>query len=122
MTLFQEATRLTCQPSTRASNKRKHIYIYIYMYELKQGCASTSCLITRTRTSTDIVFCDKTRAQMFCFVSNTAHPILPLLSAALFLEKAYTDRMSFGLAECKRNYTDPGHGPRSVVTAIFYRK
>ena len=57
------------------------------MYELKHECASTSCLITRTRTSTDIVFCDKTRAQMFCFVSNKANPILPLLYAARCLEK-----------------------------------
>jgi len=29
--------------------------------------------------------------------------------------------MSFGLAERKLNRTDLGHGPRSVVTAIFDR-
>ena len=34
-TLFQEATRLTCQSSTRASNKRTHVTLTdkrIYMY------------------------------------------------------------------------------------------
>jgi len=38
-TLFQDATRLTCQSSTRASNKRKHVTLtdkcmYMYTYKL----------------------------------------------------------------------------------------
>ena len=45
-------------------------------YELKHKCASTRILITRTRTSTDILFCDKTRVPMFYFDSNTARPIV----------------------------------------------
>jgi len=38
-------------------------------YEVKHECASTNALITRTRTSTDILFCDKTRVPMFYFDS-----------------------------------------------------
>jgi len=61
---------------------------------------------------------------MFFFDSKTAKPIVPLLSAALYFWKAYNDRMSFGYVEGKNNYTDPKHGPRSVVilTAIFYQR
>ena len=38
-TLFQEATRLICQSSTRTSTKRKHVtltdkYMYMYTYKL----------------------------------------------------------------------------------------
>jgi len=35
-------------------------------------------LITRTRTSTDILFYNKTRVSIFYFDSNTAIPIVPL--------------------------------------------
>jgi len=37
-----------------------------------------STLITRTQTSTDILFCDKTRVPMFYFDSKTVRPIMPL--------------------------------------------
>jgi len=47
-------------------------------YEIKYECASTSALITRTRSSTDILFCNKTRISMFYFGSNMATPIVPL--------------------------------------------
>ena len=47
-------------------------------YELTHECASTSALITRTRTSTDSLFCDKTRVPMFYFDSKTAIPIVSL--------------------------------------------
>ena len=33
---------------------------------------------TRVRTSTDILFCDKTRVPMIYFDSNTTRPIVPL--------------------------------------------
>ena len=58
-------------------------------------------LITRTQTSTDILFGNKTQVLMFYFDSNTARPIVPHKTAALLLWKAYIDRMSFGLAEIK---------------------
>jgi len=48
------------------------------VYELKHECASTSFLITRTRTNTDILFCDKTLVPMVYFDSNKARPIAPL--------------------------------------------
>ena len=70
--------------------------------------ASTSDLITRTRTSTYILFCNKTLVQMFYFDSKIARPIMPdLYFAALFFQKAYIDMMLFGYAECNR------HGPRA---------
>ena len=47
-------------------------------YELKHECPSTSALITHTRTSMDILFCDKTRVPMFYFDSKTAMSIVPL--------------------------------------------
>jgi len=47
-------------------------------YEIKDGCASTSSLITRIRKSTDILFCNKTRIPVFYLESNTARPIWPL--------------------------------------------
>jgi len=39
---------------------------------------SKSALITRTRTSTDILFSDKTRVPMVYFDSNTTVPIVLL--------------------------------------------
>jgi len=54
------------------------------VYELKHECASTSALITRTGTSTDILFCDKTWVPMFYFDSKTARLIVPLLYDAFF--------------------------------------
>jgi len=36
--------------------------------------------------------------------------------------EAYFDRMSLGYAESNSNCMDQEHGPRSVVTAIFYRR
>ena len=46
--------------------------------ELKQEFASKSALITRTRKSMDILFCNKMRVPMFYFDSKTARPIVPL--------------------------------------------
>jgi len=37
-----------------------------------------SALITRTQTSTDILFCNKTGVPMFYFNSKMAQPIVPL--------------------------------------------
>jgi len=37
-------------------------------YLLKHECASRRALITHTQTSTDILFCDKTRVPMFYFL------------------------------------------------------
>ena len=79
------------------------------MYELKHECPSTSVLITRTLTSTDILFCDKTPVPMFYFDSKKARPIVPLKCAALVFWKAYIDRMLFSYADCKSNT----HGPRA---------
>ena len=45
-------------------------------YELNQEGTSTSDLITLTRTSTYILFSNKSRVQMFYFDSNTARPIV----------------------------------------------
>ena len=47
------------------------------VYELNHKCASTSDLITRTRTSTctHILLRDKTRVQMFYLDSNTTVPL-----------------------------------------------
>ena len=66
-----------------------------YRYEL--GCV---WIKVHTQTSMDILFCDKTWVPMFYFDSNTTRPIVPLVSAALFL-KHYIDSMLFGLAEGK---------------------
>jgi len=38
----------------------------------------TTINLTRTQTSTYILFCDKTWVQMFYFDSKTAKPIVPL--------------------------------------------
>jgi len=46
------------------------------VYELNQEGTSTSDLITLTRTSTYILFSNKSRVQMFYFDSNTARPIV----------------------------------------------
>jgi len=56
-------------------------------YELKHKCTNKSGLTTCTQTSTDILFCDKTRVQMFYFDSRTARLIVPLKSAALVFGK-----------------------------------
>jgi len=50
------------------------------MFKLvKIGKKYLSCaLITFTRTSTDILFCDKTQVPMFHFDSKTARPIVSL--------------------------------------------
>jgi len=47
---------------------------------------------------------------MFYFDSKTARLVVPLYFAALVFWKAYIDRISFGLAECKSNSTDLEHG------------
>ena len=62
---------------------------------------------------------------MFYFDSNTTRPytarlIVHLSYAALFFESLYWQDV--GHAEGKSNCTDPKHGPRCVVTAIFYRR
>ena len=44
----------------------------------KQCLRNKTSVITRTRTSTDILFCDKTPVPMFYFDSKTARPIVPL--------------------------------------------
>ena len=56
-----------------------------------------------TRKSTYILFCDKTRVQMFYFDSKTTRPNVPFLWAALVFQKAYIDRKLFGYAECTDN-------------------
>jgi len=55
----------------------KHRYEFS-AYALKHECASTGVLIARTRTSTDILFCDKARVPMFYFDSYTARPTVLL--------------------------------------------
>ena len=47
-------------------------------YELNYEGASLSDVITRTRSSTHILFCDKTQLQMFYFDSKMARQIVPL--------------------------------------------
>jgi len=56
---------------------------------------------------------------MFYFDSNTTRRIIPAVICCSTFWKAYIDRMSFGLAE---GSTYLEYGPRSVVTAIFYRE
>ena len=56
-------------------------------YELKQKC--TSALVTHTRTSTDILFCDKTLVSMFNCKSNKHGP---RAQTHLLTDKLYADR------------------------------
>jgi len=63
-------------------------------YELNHECASTSGLITRTRTSTQWFYHRvNTRVHMFYVDSNT---FVPLKCPELALWKADVDRMTFG--------------------------
>ena len=56
--ICQEATRLTCQSSTRASNKRKHVTLtdkrlYVYTYKLAIEHIST-CILLYRRNATNL--------------------------------------------------------------------
>ena len=83
------------------------------VYELKHECATTSVLITRTRTSTDILFSNKTQVPVSIltwqeYISNLQH----------FFWNAYIDRMSFGLAEGSTDL-DPWWQPYFIVNKTW---
>jgi len=83
-------------------------------YKNEFGCV---WIKSRTRTSTYILFYDKTRVHLFYFYYNTTRSIVHLKCAALVFWKAYIERMSFGYANCKSNK----HGPRTWSHLLIYK-
>jgi len=72
-------------------------------YEVKHECASTNALITRTRTSTDMLSAIYTGTDVLFRFLDVNTDCASIMLCTSFLKKAYIDRMLYGYAECKHN-------------------